>query len=419
MFFRTLLLAAGLAVFPGVSAQAQHFGGHVEFQNVDRDGELVVIAGSAEVSGRIRDDLTVYAGSIEVDAEIDGDTQIAGGNVMVTGHTRGDAEIAGGSVEIEMNIDGNADLAGGYVTYTGAIGGNLDAGAGIMEIGRNAVINGSSDFAGQELILRGTFRSDVDIFAEEVVLEGTFDGDLDIEAERLTIADSAVINGQVVYEGPREARIAEGATLASPVDYTYRDIVIDWDERHFDHINLDLDIIPAAPVFIGLGIAFDFLLGLLAIIFMPRGVARVSRKFAKRPLASSFVGVLLFPMGWVMLLMAGIVLLAVTLVGILLIPFWVTFALLVLMLAYPLGCIAVSECILQRTGIAKTGTGIRILGLLATLILVAALWVVPPLAIIAGFILSWIGLGAWMFAAFGRKDDLPPANEAAAEAEAV
>lgn len=416
MFIRTLLLAVGLAVIPGVAAQAQHFGGHVEFHNIDRDTELTVIAGAAEVSGRIRDDLTVYGGEITIDAEVDGDSSIAGGEVTVSGHTRGDAEIAGGSVEISMNIDGDADFAGGFVTYAGTVGGNLDSAAGILEISRDAIITGNSDLAGQELILRGTFLSDVDIFAEEVVLEGTFNGDLEIEAERLTITDTAVITGRIEYEGPREARVAEGATLANPVEYSHRDIRIDWDERHFDHINLDLDIIPATPVFIGLGIAFDFLLGLLALTFMPRGVARVSRKFSERPLLSAVLGIVLFPMGWVILLMAGIVLLAITLVGVLLIPFWVTFAVLVLMLAYPLGCIAVSDFVLKRTGIAKTGTGVRILGLLVTLILVAALWVVPPLAIIAGFILSWIGLGGWMFAAFGNKDDAPPAADPAAAA---
>ncbi|WP_420432480.1 bactofilin family protein [Hyphobacterium sp.] len=407
MFIRTLLFAAGLAALTGVSADAQHFGGHVELQNIQREGDLEVIAGSAEISGVVGGNLEIFAGSIEAQVDVGGDTHLAGGNVEISGTTRGDAEIGGGAVDVAMDIDGDADIGGGFVNYSGTIGGELDIAAGRFVLSEQSVITRTANISGKEVILSGRFLSNLEVFAEEVEISGQIAGDADIEARRLAIQPGAVIDGRLVYRGPAEPDIAADAVITGGVEYTFSDVDIEWDGTHFNFADLDLDIIPATPFFIAAGIAFDFILGVLALLLMPRGVARVSRKFRERPLLAPLVGLFLFPMGWVMLLVAGIVLLAITLVGIILIPFWVTFALLVLMLAYPLGVIAVSDFFLSRTGIRQIGTGIRMLGLLIVLILVAALCVVPPLAVIAGIILSWIGLGSWAFAAFGSKGEGP------------
>ncbi|GJL97448.1 MAG: hypothetical protein DHS20C06_12650 [Hyphobacterium sp.] len=405
MFKQSIFIAFGLAAALSGEAFAQTFGGHVEYENVNRVGDLEIIAGSAEVSGNIQGSLTIYAGSVEVDAEIGGDTHIAGGNVEVSGVTRGNAEIGGGSVDIAMDINGNADIGGGYVEFSGTIGGTLDAAAGRFEFTDESVVTRKLDIQGQELFLRGSFLGGVDAFAEDVVISGRFVGDVQVEARELTVLPGAVIEGRLIYDGPSEATISPDASITGGVEYTQRHVDLDWDRHHINPLDLDLDILPATPFFIGAGIAFDFLLGLIALVMMPRGVSRLSSKFRQRPLLSTLVGLFLFPMGWVMLLVAGIVLLAITIVGIILIPFWITFAVLVLMLAYPLGAIAVSDFIINRTGRRNPGFGMRVLGLLVILLVVAALWVVPPLAVIAGVILSWIGLGAWVFAAFGRKDE--------------
>jgi cytoskeletal protein CcmA (bactofilin family) len=418
MFIRALLMAVGLVIATGASAQAQHFGGHVEMDNINRDGNLEIIAGSAEVSGIVRGDVEIFAGSIEAQLEVAGDTHMAGGNVEVSGITTGDAEIGGGAVDVMMDINGSADMGGGFVNYSGTIGGSLDVAAGRFVMSETSIVTRDADISGKEVILAGQFQSGLDVFAEEVVISGQVDGDVDVEAAQLTIRSGAVISGQLTYRGPVEPDIAPDATIAGGVDYTYSPVDIEWDGAHFNLADLDLDIVPAAPFFVAAGIAFDFILGVLALLLMPRGVARVSHKFRERPLLAALVGLFLFPMGWIMLLVAGIVLLAITLVGVILIPFWVTFALLVLMLAYPLGAIAVSDFFLTRTGVRQSGTGMRVLGLLIVLVLVAALWVVPPLAVIAGIILSWIGLGAWTFAAFGRKDDGPTAAAPASGAPA-
>lgn len=415
MFKQAILIAFSLAAALSGAATAQTFGGHVEYENVNRVGDLEIIAGSAEVSGTIQGDLAIYAGSVEVDAEIGGDTHIAGGNVEVSGITRGNAEIGGGSVDIAMDINGNADIGGGYVEYSGTIGGTLNAAAGRFEFTEDSVVTRKLDVRGQEIFLRGTFLGGVEAYAEEIVISGRIVGDVEVEARDLTILPGAIIEGRLIFDGPREAMIAPDATISGGVEYNQRDVDIDWDRHHFNPMDLDLDILPATPFFVGAGIAFDFLLGLIALLMMPRGVARLSAKFRQRPLLSTLVGLFLFPMGWVMLLVAGIVLLAITIVGLILLPFWITFAVLVLMLAYPLGAIAVSDFIINRTGRNNPGFGLRALGLLVILLIVAALWVVPPLAVIAGVILSWIGLGAWVFAAFGRKDEVsaPPAGDAA------
>lgn len=404
MFIRSLLLAAGLAASLASGALAQSFGGHVELRNIDRDGDLKVIAGSAEISGRVGEDLAVFGGSIEIDAQVEGDIRVAGGNVTVAGNVAGDAEIAGGSVELTLDIGDSAEFAGGYVRYSGTIGGSLDSAAGVLEITRDAVITGPADMAGQSITLRGHFLDNVEALAQEVVISGRIDGDVEIEAESLVIESGAVISGRLEYAGPSEPEISADATLANDVEYTYRDIDLDWDGDQFRDIDFDFDIVPPAEFFAISGVAFSLLLGLLALVTMPKGVTRLSGKFRKNPLLAPLIGLFLIPMGWIMLMTAGTVLLFISVVGIVLIPFWWVFGIFLLLLAYPLGAIAVGDCIFKRAGKSDPGLGMRLLGMMVILILSAALWVIPPLAVIASVILSWIGMGSWMLAVFGRKD---------------
>jgi len=405
MFLRALFLAAGLAVSLGSVASAQTFGGAIEMRGIDRDGDLKVIAGSAEITGRIGEDLAVFGGSIDVDVQVEGDIRLAGGSIMAAGRTAGDAEIAGGSVEISMDIGNDAELAGGYVRYSGTIGGTLDTAAGVLDIREDAIITGRADMAGQTLTLRGHFLGNVDGIAEEVIISGRIDGDVEIEAERLVIESSAIIVGEIEYFGPSEPEIADGASLAIPMDYTYRDVELDWDGDQFHNIDLDLDIVPPAEFFAVSGIAFSLLLGTLALLMMPRGVRRMSYKFQQQPIVAPLIGLFLLPMGWIMLMTAGTVLLGISVVGIILIPFWWVFGIFMLVVAYPLGAIALGDMILSRTGRSDAGFGLRFLGMAIVLVLSTALWVLPPLAVISWVVLSWIGLGSWMMAAFGRKDD--------------
>lgn len=419
MFLRSLLLAAGMAATLASGASAQHFGGHVELRNIDREGDLKVIAGSAEISGRISEDLAVFGGSIEIDAQVEGDIRVAGGNVTVAGNVAGDAEIAGGSVELTLDIGGSAEFAGGYVEYTGTVGGTLESAAGVLVITEDAVVSGPADMAGQSITLRGHFLDNVEALAQEVVISGRIDGDVEIVAERLTIETGAVISGRLEYAGPSEPDISADATLANGVEYTYRDIQLDWDGDQFRNRNFDFDIVPPAEFFAISGIGFSILLGLLALVMMPKGVARLSAKFRKNPLLAPLIGLFLIPMGWVMLMTAGTVLLFISVVGIVLIPFWWVFGIFLLLLAYPLGAIAVGDCIFNRAGKPNPGLGMRFLGMTVILILSAALWVLPPLAVISWVILSWIGLGSWMLAAFGRKDDNGSSLAAAPTEDAV
>lgn len=419
MFIRSLFLAAGLAASLTSGAMAQTFGGHVEFQNMDRDGDLKVIAGSAEITGRIGEDFAVYGGSIEVDVEVGGDIRIAGGSVTAAGSAGGDGEFAGGSVEVEMNIAGDAEFAAGYVRYAGVIGGNLDTAVGVLELLESSTVNGSADLTGQNITIRGRILGNLDALAEVVIISGRIDGNIDVEAERLVIEPGAIINGRIEYSGPNPAEISPDAVLANDIEYSFRELDFDWDGDQFDGVNIDFDILPGGEFFAVAGVGFALLLGLIALLLMPRGVARLSRKFRRQPLLAPLLGLLLLPMGWLMLMMAVTVLLTVTVVGIVLIPFWWVFGLFVIILAYPLGAIAVGDLILARTGRNDPGLGLRLLGMMVILILASALWIVPPLAVISGVILSWIGLGSWVLAAFGSKDEPVAPVRPAPEADAV
>lgn len=409
MLNKTLILAAGLAASIASLGHAQTIGGHVELNGIDRDNDLKVLAGSIEVTGRVGGDVALAGGNVEVDLTIDGDAQIAGGNVEALGQTSGDAAIAGGSVHIRMDIGDDADFAGGYVTYAGTVGGGLEVAVGDFELLPDATITGRARMTGREIELEGTLLDSVEILAEEVVLGGRIEGDVEIESRRLSILDGAVINGTIHHTGPLEAEIAAGAQLASPISYTFGEFEFEWEEDAEDFqrlASLVEDVVPPAEFFLLILGGFSFLLGLIAMSFMPNGVGRLSRKFRQNPFVAPLIGLFMLPMGWLILMIAGTLLLALTVVGIPLVPFWWLFGVFVLLLAFPLGAIAVGDLIFNRANRPNPGLGLRLLSLFVIVMLASALWaVVPPLGLIAGLLLSWIGLGAWSFAAFGSKDD--------------
>ncbi|WP_421791570.1 hypothetical protein [Hyphobacterium sp.] len=421
MINKTLLLAAGLTLSLSGLGHAQTIGGHINLQGIDRDGDLKAIAGSIEVSGRVGGDVALAGGNVQADLIIGGDAQIAGGNVEASGDIGGDAAMAGGSVQIRMDIGDDADFAGGYVSYSGTIGGDLDVAVGDFELTPGSVVTGRAAMTGREIELEGRFLETLDITAEEVTLAGQYDGDIRIEARRLTITDTAVVNGAIDYTGPNQADISGAAQLATPINYTFGEFEFEWQEdaEELERIaSLIEDVIPPAEFFLVLIGGFSFLLGLLAMAFMPNGVGRLSRKFRENAFVAPLIGLFMLPMGWLILMVTGTILLAITVVGVALVPFWWLFGLFVLLLAFPLGAIAVGDLIFNRTNRPNPGFGLRLLSLFVIVMLASALWAVaPPLGLIAGLLLSWIGLGAWAFAAFGSKEQ--PAPPAAPETEAV
>lgn len=400
MFLKRLILAAGLAVALASPAVAQVIGGEVDM-DVDRDGDLTIFAGEVDVRGRIGGELRAIGGDMTVDAQIGGDTNLAGGDISVRGSVGGDLSVAGGDLNIEAVVSGDADLAGGVVHVNGPITGRLSAAGGLIELDRNFTGGNGVELVAERVVMRGSVTGDADLSGDDITIEGTIDGDVETFADYVRIAPGAAITGELRHRGPNEPDIGAGATIGGGVDYTNAIYI---DELDLDGIDLDFgEFVPAGPVVGAFFVGFYFLLFLLSAALMPNGVSRMVGEFRSRPVVAPLIGFVTWAF-WPVILAVGIILLAITIVGVLLIPFWVLMVFFVLSLSYPFGAAAIGDLVFDRKG-NGLGFGMRLLTTLGVLVLAAALWVQPVLGVIGWCVLTWIGMGSWLFA-LGKREPI-------------
>jgi len=397
MFLKRLILAAGLAVALASPVSAQVIGGEVDM-DVDRDGDLTIFAGEVDVRGRIGGELRAIGGDMNVDAQIGGDANLAGGDIRVRGSVGGDLSVAGGDLDIETVVSGTADLAGGVVHVNAPVAGRVSAAGGFIELDRDFSGSDGVDLVAEQIVIRGSVTGDADLSGDEITIEGTINGDVDTYADYVRIAPGATISGELRHRGPNEPDVGAGATITGGVDYTNAVYI---DEFDFDGVDLDLDFAPPGPVIGAFFVGFYFLFFLLASALMPNGVTRMVGEFRARPVVAPLIGFVTWAF-WPIILVVGIILLAITIVGALLIPFWILVVFFVLSLSYPFGAAAIGDLVFNRKG-AGLGLGMRLLTTLGVLVLAAALWVVPFLGVVGWCVLTWIGLGAWLFA-LGKRE---------------
>lgn len=152
----------------------------------EKQGDVYALAGSISITGNVNQDLFAAGGNLNVTSRIAGDLRAAGGTINVSGQVNGDFLVAGGQIEIAPSsvVDGDFLVAGGRV--------NID---GLM--------NGSGKIA-----------------AGEVYISGTLNSDVTVKANRLVIENTAIVNGNISYQGKEEATISEGAQINGKISFT-------------------------------------------------------------------------------------------------------------------------------------------------------------------------------------------------------
>ena len=393
--FRMAAGAAGFASLFVASASAQYFGGEVDI-TLDTNGDQAVFAADANISGRIGGDLAVFAAEINIDIDAGGDVAALGADTSVSGVIMGDLAVVGADVNVEAEVMGDLGLVGADITISSLVGGELGAYGAAVNIEPTAVINGEAAIEAKSIIADGRFVGEVEFAAEDIVLRGRFDGPVEVYASSVEIASDAVISGPITVRSPKPPSVSEGAQIGE----------IEYIEERFerDSVDLNLDLpVNVWPGFWAVGALYGsaaFILGLFIALLFPRSLARMSDRFRARPWVSAGLGLIVWATLW-MLLLTLIVLLAITIIGVLLTPFVLAAIPIAYFLAYVFGGVVIGDMIFNRSG-GQAGLLTRIVSLLAVLLVVAALHVVPPIGLLVGLIVTFIGFGAWTLAIFDR-----------------
>ena len=143
-------------------------------------------ADSVTARGSIDDDYYAAGGVVDIDADVAGDVIAAGGTLRLRGIVEDDVRVAGGDIVIDTSIGDDLAASGGSVLLSGA-----------------ASVGGNAWLAGGEVQIAGTVDGNLRVIAADITLSGRVRGDVELEGGDIQILESARIDGNLLFHGPR------------------------------------------------------------------------------------------------------------------------------------------------------------------------------------------------------------------------
>ena len=173
---------------------------------------------SIAANERISENLYAAGGNITTAATITGDLLVAGGTVLVNGVVSDDLLALGGSVTVLGNVGDDLRAAGGNITISGRVGGDAIVGGGQVNISGGGI--GGDILAGAgTLTIDAPVGGDVVVGSGNVFINARVKGSVRFAGETLRLGSSAVIEGDLTYTSPKEARLEEGAIVRGEVQF--------------------------------------------------------------------------------------------------------------------------------------------------------------------------------------------------------
>ncbi len=174
--------------------------------------------GFINITNVINDDVYVAGGQIVIEENIDGDLFIGGGDVDIKGNVSGDVFIGAGTVLIRGNIGDDLRVGAGDVVVEGTIGDDLFAGAGILTIANTAIVRGDLISGSGDFKLHGKVLGNVKSDFERGEITGTINGYANLRYEgKLILGDNAQVLGKLTYMALSENPALDN--IAKSVEY--------------------------------------------------------------------------------------------------------------------------------------------------------------------------------------------------------
>lgn len=345
------------------------------------NGDVHARVGMAVIDGGVSGDVEKKMGEVIVNGNVGGDLQNDMGRIEVNGAVTGDVRSGFGDVLITGQVGGNINSRGKVIDITGIVDGDVYLDSGIVDLGPEAVVNGTVS------VKKGMVRENVGARAGNIIVE-----------EELT---EGQIDRWFGTSGFRPWRGIKG--------YTYRD-------DGFGHSFRFIRVLPDELwSFIPIGViggiygrilhklltmAVLFALAALIYVLFPRAITVISEALEKEMRTIVIWGVLAF-----LLALPAAILLAITIIGIPLI----LVEILGLAVAWILGYIGLTMLLGERilaaakarheNTIVKIMVGVALLGLISF---------IPILGILVSLAVMIIAVGASLYTRFGS---VPPAGE--------
>ncbi|NNL35825.1 MAG: hypothetical protein HKP35_08405 [Silicimonas sp.] len=345
-------------------------------------------------------DLFLSGDAPEVAAERD--VFAVGLSTALSGSVDEDAHAVGFSVEVDANTDGDLYAAGGSVSVRGAVGSDLNVTGGTIRTHGSSRTGGNARISGGSVSIEGPIDGALIASGGEIYLNAPIGGDARLSGARIRFGSEASVAGRLTYSTGEPIDIPE--SVADPSRVTFEKMAFSdafgSDENGWDWPRGPDMEIGAGAVFGALAatIGSFLLVGAIFLAFAPALVSRMRKGVLARPGKTALAGLI-----GLSILIGCIPILAMTLVGIPLVPIAILATVIVWYLGYVLGAYALGMGVARGIGMQEDPSILSRLGVLAVTALVAALLnFIPILGWLANFAIVILGVGAMTFVLFER-----------------
>jgi cytoskeletal protein CcmA (bactofilin family) len=319
-----------------------------------------------------------------------------GNDVTLSGAVSGDAHLAGYDVDVDADVSGDVYAAGFSVSVTGAVGSDLTAAANTITVKETAPVSGNVRLAGATVTLGAPVAGSALVTAQTFTLDAVVSGDFSFYGENLVFGPGARVDGTVEIRAPKEVAVPGTVASADRVRFELLDSP--------DYVSEAGKAAGSVfgrfwPVFwtVAAWWLVLVLVGAGLIALLPKSVGALQAAAERRPFRNLGLGLLAFAA------VLGLVpVMAMTVVGILLLPFVVIFAVVACSLAFVGGAFLIGVRI--ASAFIGVDTNLKRLGVLAISLVAAALlgmtpflgWFITLLILIFGFGAATVAvIGHW------------------------
>jgi cytoskeletal protein CcmA (bactofilin family) len=118
-----------------------------------------------------------------------------------------------GTIRVESVVNGDASMAAGRIDIDGTIQGDVQAAAGAFALGPKAQIGGDLRLAAGDATISGAVGGDIIVATGSVAIEGHVAGDVRAVAGKVVVLPGAVIGGQIRNRGTGTLEVSPDAQV--------------------------------------------------------------------------------------------------------------------------------------------------------------------------------------------------------------
>lgn len=329
-----------------------------------------------------------------------GDAYLAGRNVFLSGNPVDDLFAAGDKVTARADVEGSAHMAGRYVTLDARVGENFYGFGQQVEVDGPVAgdvtilgetlsvtepVSGDLRATGSNIEVTAPVAGSVILAGESVMLDAAITGDLALAVADIDWGEAASVDGTVhVYaDSPQAIDVPERVAPGSRVEFH--------ETREFEGVE-----IPSRPGFFARlrgflgGILVIGLLGTALAALAPDYVAVLRKRTLARPLRTGWIGLVALSA-----LVGSVVFLAMTGIGLVLVPVSLIAAVLLGIAGYVVGTYVLGVWAVGLAGRgAPQSTGDRAIAAFAGAAAGALIGFIPWIGWLAVMALFLVGAGA-------------------------